>query len=173
MVSGPRHKTELLEEHAHMLATLGSAPHSASFTIEMGFKELAGALGPTCPSTVRSLGNLELLDGHDLELESIHYGCWLLCRVISDPIKMVSIASIVETPDNCAFRLSVYDWDKLSPIPERALPKGAIMGIKFPLYKTSLDGKTGLRCDDPKHLVFIDPRDEFLRQVAPEWYRNN
>ena len=119
---------------------------------------------------IRHLSDHVLLSGDDLELDTEHSGCWLLCRTLTDPVRMVAITSIVECPDGSAHRLSLYNWEFHGSTPNRALPVDSIIGLMCPYFKVSLDGGTGLRVDDPEDLVFIPPTHPILNRVCKKWF---
>ncbi|CAJ0894566.1 5165_t:CDS:2 [Entrophospora sp. SA101] len=105
----------------------------------------------------------------DLQLDHVHHGKFLLCRVMAKCGKKVSLMTLVEDPEGDAVKLALYNWIKQSDIPvkyrrgyvpvdevSKLLPIGTVIIIKNPYYKTTADFTTTLRSDNPSDIVIID-----------------
>jgi tetratricopeptide (TPR) repeat protein len=111
----------------------------------------------------------------DLELDKVHSGKFLLCRVIRKCIKMTALATVVEDPEGDVERLSLYNWVQQSAIPakdrgktfttSKFLPIGTILVIKNPYYKVAADYDNTLRSDNPSDVIVLDSNHKLLSDI--------
>ncbi|CAG8575219.1 9439_t:CDS:1 [Ambispora leptoticha] len=114
-----------------------------------------------------------------LQINKVHTGKFLLCRVITKCAKSTALAMVIEDLEGEAERLALHNYIPVNKIPpgglsveqaSRFLPIGTILAIQNPYYKISQDGQTSLRSDNPNEIVIIKSNDKLLTQFR--WKTN-
>ncbi|CAG8503146.1 14254_t:CDS:2 [Ambispora leptoticha] len=114
-----------------------------------------------------------------LQIDKVHIGKFLLCRVITRCAKSTALAMVIEDPEGEAEFLALYNYIPVNKIPpkglsveqaSRFLPISTVLAIQNPYYKVGQDAQTMLRSDNPNEIVIIKSNDKLLTQV--KWKTN-
>src|SRR2546421_462466 len=97
----------------------------------------------------------------DLQVDNVHTGKFLLCRVIVKWIKLNALITVVEDPKGNVERLS------LDNIFLELVTVGTQLVIKNPTYKIAADGNTIIRSDNPEDIIVIDHVNKLFNDL--EW----
>ena len=120
-------------------ACFGEYPKSA-FTSNFDQKPSAAGRVP--------LERLRPIKVEALEIEKVHRGRVLYCRIISKVVIMKAAAVLVED-DNALAELAVYGMPDPGDLSE-----GRRLAISEPYFKTRMDGSKGIRVDNPEDITF-------------------
>ena len=111
----------------------------------------------------------------NLQVDKVHIGKFLLCRVISKCMKMNALSTIVEDPEGNVERISFYNWVQHSAQSRtnmisidqasKLLPIGTKLIIKNPYYKLAADFDTTIRSDNPSDVIVLDHNNKLFREV--------
>jgi len=124
-------------------------------------------IGEAYPPSVRAVADLKPMLISDLRLETHHTGRVLLLRTFGHPSRIQAVQNAVEDANGNVDRVAVYNTDT-GITPERLLPKGAVLAVKEPFYKTTADGGYSLRVDHPSDLILLSASDALVpQQLAP------
>lgn len=123
---------------------------------------LTGEAYPPCIQPIRSLEPILL---QDLLLETHHRGKVLFLKTFCAPVCMTSIQNAVEDIAGDVDRLSIYNLPSRTPL-DKVLPQGAVVAIKEPFYKMTVDGGVTIRVDHPSDFILLETSDDL---VPSEW----
>lgn len=124
-------------------------------------------IGEAYPPSIEPISSLKPILLRDLKLEIHHRGRVLIVKTFCEPIRISSIQNAVEDIQGAVDRLSVYNLPSASPM-HRVLPKGAIVAVKEPYFKSTADGGVVVRVDHPSDIVLLEPHDSL---VPSQWQR--
>jgi tetratricopeptide (TPR) repeat protein len=108
---------------------------------------------------------------NDMQIDNVHNGRFLLCRVIEKCYKLTALSTIVEDPEGDVERLSLYNWVPQSAgiisvdQASRYLTVGTVLVVKNPYYKIATDLLPMIRSDDPSEIIMINHDSELLRDI--------
>lgn len=100
------------------------------------------------PPSVTPVSELSPVLISDLVLETHHRGKVLLVRILGYPQRVQAVQNVVEDEKGNVERLGLYNTDP-GLVPEFSLPKGAIIAVREPFYKATMDGGYTVRVDHP------------------------
>ncbi|RIA97019.1 hypothetical protein C1645_814683 [Glomus cerebriforme] len=135
--------------------------------------------GPASRGGPRQFKNVSLkpknrISINDMQIDNVHTGHFLLCRVIEKCYKLTALSTVIEDPEGDVERLSLYNWVPQSVTTSRLmsvdqvskyLPIGTILVVKNPYYKTAADALPMIRSDDPSEIVIINHEIELLKDI--------
>ncbi|KAH8108157.1 hypothetical protein BXZ70DRAFT_1060770 [Cristinia sonorae] len=119
----------------------------------------------------RSLEQLKRISISEMMVRKRHTGYFLLCRIISQTVRIVSVDIAVEDPSGEASKLGIYHFPfTLNFSEEEAdtlFPVGAILAIREPYYKFSSAGDVPMiRVDAPSDIVFLESHSPLLNGIS-------
>ena len=100
----------------------------------------------------------------DLRLETHHTGRVLVLRAFGHPQRMTGVQNAVEDENGNVDRIGLYNFDT-SLTPERILGRGAVIAVKEPYYKVTVDGGYTIRVDHPSDVVRLSPGDSLVPEA--------
>ncbi|KAH8768309.1 hypothetical protein F5883DRAFT_644096 [Diaporthe sp. PMI_573] len=122
-------------------------------------------IGEAYPPSVEPISSLTTILLHDLLLETHHRGRVLIVKTFGDPIRKSGIHNAIEDVQGSVDRLSVYNLPSRTPL-DRVLPKSAVIAVKEPYFKATVDDGVMVRVDHPSDAVLLEPHDS---SVPPQW----
>ena len=94
----------------------------------------------------------------NLQLNIKHKDCFILLEIKSNLLKMISHQFYAEDENNQRLYISIYNFkDKFR---EKDLKPGKFIIILEPWYKVYMDGKLGIRVDDPNDVILFRDKNE-------------
>ena len=113
--------------------------------------------------TPRNMDQYKPIYVSNLMLETTHKGRVLRGRVVTPPLVMTSIMTIIEDETGAIVKIAVYnalpedlDLRAKTAAAQEFLKEGTVVAIIDPFYKTFMDLSRGIRIDDPLELIFMD-----------------
>ena len=95
---------------------------------------------------------------NNLQLNIKHKDCFILLEIKSNLLKMISHQFYAEDENNQRLYISIYNFkDKFR---EKDLKPGKFIIILEPWYKVYMDGKLGIRVDDPNDVILFRDKNE-------------
>jgi tetratricopeptide (TPR) repeat protein len=145
-------RVEVISRHNEAMATIRGAPYVAHVKFNTSGHDVKTVRAP--------FTSLRRLDREaDLQGDHVHDGCYIVGRTATDAFMMSGLVTVLELPDGCHFRLIVYDIPGIPrsaaagndaiTVASRVVPRGALVAIKAPYYKTAMDGGMAIRVDNP------------------------
>ncbi|CAB4407767.1 unnamed protein product [Rhizophagus irregularis] len=164
-----RSRQEIISKHKKALKDVIETRNN-SFT----FQTTQG--GPAIRGGTRHSKNIPLkprnrISINDMQIDNVHTGRFLLCRVIEKCYKLTALSTIVEDPEGDVERLSLYNWVPQSAglisvdQASRYLTVGTILIVKNPFYKTAADILPMIRSDDPSEIIMVNHNSELLKDI--------
>ena len=101
-----------------------------------------------------------------LLLNQVHENCFILLEIKSKLLKIVSQQFYADDEDNQRLYITIYNFDK--KFTENAFKPGKYIIIKEPFYKVFLDGKIGIRVDNPNNVILFKNKDEAQNYITKE-----
>lgn len=117
-------------------------------------------IGYSYPPCTIPLTDLTPITIHELRLEENHIGKVLFARVFGHPLRIQAVQGAIVDAAGDVDRIAVYNFE-IGLTPEMVLPVNAILAIKQPYYKVTMDGGVIVRVEHPSDLVLLsetDPR---------------
>ncbi|KAG8870688.1 hypothetical protein FRC20_011417 [Serendipita sp. 405] len=116
------------------------------------------------------LNSLSRISLQEMQVRQRHEGKYLLCRIITPAVRLVSTTFAVEDPNGWAQVISTYNYPGTQYANERELetllPVHSIIAIREPWAKMALAGDhTHIRIDSPSDVVFLREGDELLTDI--------
>lgn len=127
------------------------------------------------------LKDLEKMLIKDLQLETHHRGYYVLLRVVTRPVRMTAILTLVEDETDDVVMLQLYQQEGEDIRPALDIVReGTVCIIKEPYFKTMSSGGYGLRVDHVSDLIWLSensdqlpecwlPRIISLDKTADDW----
>ena len=101
-----------------------------------------------------------------LLLNMVHENCFILLEIKSKLLKMISQQFYADDEDNQRLYISIYNFDK--NFIENEFKPGKYIIIKEPFYKEYLDGKIGIRVDNPNNVILFKNKVEAQNYITQE-----
>ena len=95
---------------------------------------------------------------NNLQLNILHKDCFILLEIKSKLLKMISQQFYADDENNKRLYISIYNFDKR--FSENEFKPGRYIIIKEPFYKIYMDGKIGIRVDNPKDVIVFKNKTE-------------
>ncbi|KIO27494.1 hypothetical protein M407DRAFT_23307 [Tulasnella calospora MUT 4182] len=116
------------------------------------------------------LEQLERVSLQQMDVRKTHKGKYLLCRIITFPVRMFSVHVLVEDVNGDACLMELYNYPGTigaSPqLIEALFPVGSILAIREPTLKSAAHGGDPLlRVDCPSNVVWLEHDDKKLLGV--------
>lgn len=115
-------------------------------------------IGYPYPPCTTPLADLTPITIDELRLEEHHIGRVLFARVFGSPYRLQAVQGAIVDAAGNVDRVAVYNFE-IGLKPEQVLPKHAILAIKQPYYKVTLDGGVIIRVDHPSDLLVLSEFD--------------
>ena len=105
-----------------------------------------------------TLNFMRKLSVKNLQLNIKHKDCFILLEIKSNLLKMISHQFYAEDENNQRLYISIYNFkDKFR---EKDFKPGKFIIILEPWYKVYMDGKLGIRVDDPNDVILFKDKNE-------------
>ena len=101
-----------------------------------------------------------------LLLNVIHENCFILLEIKSKLLKMISQQFYADDEDNQRLYISIYNFE--NNFSKDEFKPGKYIIIKEPFYKEYLDGKIGIRVDNPNNVILFKNKEEAQNYVTKE-----
>lgn len=124
-------------------------------------------IGEAYPPSVEPISRLSPIFLRDLRLEVHHMGRVLIAKTFCEPVRISAIQNAIEDIMGSVNRLSIYNLPPATPI-DMVLPKGAVVAVKEPYFKTTAKSGVVVRVDHPSDFVLLDPQDIL---IPTQWRR--
>ena len=95
---------------------------------------------------------------NNLKLDIVHKDCFILLEIKSKLLKAVSQQFYADDENNKRLYISIYNFDK--KFSENEFKPGKYIIIKEPYYKIYMDGKIGIRVDNPNDVIIFKNKSE-------------
>uniref|UniRef100_A0A914Q0F3 SET domain-containing protein n=1 Tax=Panagrolaimus davidi TaxID=227884 RepID=A0A914Q0F3_9BILA len=109
----------------------------------------------------------------EMKVPKIHFGKYLICKVVDVPLPLIGISTLVEDLNGDVEEMIIYNFSyNINDV--SWLKEGSILIIKEPRLRYGLQGKAvSLRIDSPTDIIFTDSTDEeFLSKIgASKWHK--
>lgn len=115
-------------------------------------------IGYSYPPCTTPLVNLEPITINELRLENHHTGRVLFARIFGTPFRLQAVQGAIFDVAGGVDRIAIYNFE-LGLSPASVLPAYAILAIKQPYYKVTVDGGVTVRVDHPSDLVLLFDHD--------------
>ncbi|GAA5901661.1 hypothetical protein JCM8208_001569 [Rhodotorula glutinis] len=114
-------------------------------------------------SSSTPLDQLKPIRFKEMMVTKTHEGRFLLCRIVSSPIKVVGLTFVVEDQDGRVDMLAIYNLSLngtvTGPDLDNLFPRGAILAVREPTYKPNATGTCYVvRLDSPTDYEILSPR---------------
>ena len=113
--------------------------------------------------SAKRVENLQPILLKDLQLNKIHTGCYLLCRTIENPIRVLSISTLIQDECDDIENIYLYNFSQdFETPPEFLLPKFSILLIKEPYLSpriNEMDELVHIRIDSLTDVVVLSDLD--------------
>ncbi|GBB90130.1 hypothetical protein RclHR1_00170034 [Rhizophagus clarus] len=168
-----RSRQEIITKHKEAIKNLVNTEKNFTHSIQFTQSGPTGGGGARHAKKV-SLKPNNRISINDMQIDNVHTGRFLLCRVIDKCFKLTALSTIVEDPEGDVERLSLYNWVPQSATSlgftsvdqvSRYLPVGTILIVKNPFYKIASDSFPMIRSDDPSEIVMILHNSELLKDI--------
>ena len=94
----------------------------------------------------------------NLQLNVVHKDCFILLEIKSNLLKIVSYQFYAEDENNQRLYISIYNFK--NKFTEKEFKTGKFIIIMEPWYKIFMDGKYGIRVDDPNNVFLFRDKNE-------------
>ena len=101
-----------------------------------------------------------------LVLNHIYNDCFILLEIKSKLLKMISKQFYADDEENQRLYISIYNFDK--KFKDEQFIIGRFIIILHPFYKKYLDGKIGIRVDDPNNVIVFINKEEAEKYISEE-----
>ena len=101
-----------------------------------------------------------------LLLNSVHKDCFILLEIKTKLLKMVSRQFFADDEENQRLYISIYNFEEKFKDDQFII--GRYIIILEPFYKIYLDGKIGIRVDDPNDVLIFKDKVEAQQYISKE-----
>jgi len=123
-------------------------------------------------SCLKDLSDLKPITLSEMEVNRIHYGCYLECKVVAEPFYVTGLHLLVRDNSNEIENLVLYYFNSKSfeTDPNVLLPIGTRLKIKEPCLVQSITDNQDfyLRVDSPTNVLVIDDESMFTDKSIDE-----
>jgi len=107
-------------------------------------------------SKIDDLSKLKLIFLSSMMLNKVHYGKYLICRVIEKPFQTDSSSLLVEDENDDIEGVAIHNYE-INQSCQDLFPKGTALYIKEPFLKISMNGNERfIRIDSPSDILIDD-----------------
>ena len=101
-----------------------------------------------------------------LLLNAKHKDCFILLEIKTELLKMISKQFYADDEENQRLYISIYNFE--NKFNDEQFIIGRYIIILEPFYKQYLDGKIGIRVDDPNDVIVFKDKDEAKKYISKE-----
>lgn len=120
---------------------------------------------PYLPS-VTAMEDLKKTMISELRLETHHRGCYVLLRIVTPPVWLTAIMTVVEDESEDVTSLNVYQQEEDGRAAEEIMRVKSVCIVKEPYFKIGGDGKYAIRVDHVNDLNWLAEDDE---RIPLQW----
>lgn len=167
-----RSRQEIISKHKEALKNvIETRNYSFVFQTTQGGPAIRGGTRRSKTIPLKPRNRISI---NDMQIDNVHTGRFLLCRVIEKCYKLTALSTIVEDPEGDVERISLYNWIPQSAASSglisvdqasRYLTVGTILIVKNPFYKTAADSLPMIRSDDPSEIIMVNHDSELLKDI--------
>lgn len=99
-----------------------------------------------------------------LKLNETHTDCFILLEIKSKLLKMIAHQFYADDENNQRLYISIYNFEK--KFLEKEFKPGKFIIIIEPWYKEYLDGKLGIRVDNPNNVILFKDKEEAQNYIS-------
>ena len=114
----------------------------------------------------RPLKLMEKVNEDDLLLNTVNYDCFILLKITSTTLRMVSLQFYANDENNNKMLISVYNYQGIFTV--NSFKQGYYIIIKEPNYKQYLNGEIGIRVDNPNNVILFESKEEANEYIKKE-----
>ncbi|GAA5837338.1 hypothetical protein JCM9279_005657 [Rhodotorula babjevae] len=125
-------------------------------------------MGVSKHSSSTPLDQLKPIRFKEMMVTKTHTGRFLLCRIVSSPIKIVGLTFVVEDQDGRVDMLAIYNFAlhgiQTGPDLDELFPRGAVLAVREPTYKPSANGACYVvRIESPTDYEVLSPKHPLVK----------
>ena len=109
---------------------------------------------------------MEKVNEDDLLLNNINYDCFILLKITSITLRMVSLQFYADDEINNKMLISIYNYQGIFTV--NSFKHGYYIIIKEPYYKQYLNGEIGIRVDNPNNVILFQSKEEANEYIKKE-----